>query len=234
MDIPTLTNSSSPSSSLLYLLQLASPTLPVGAYSYSEGLELLSQTGTLSTHHELVHWLSHEMKYGAIRIEAAVLRRAYDSAVAQDMGRLKDWNAWLSAVRETEELRQQSWQMGRALSRLLADVQPDMQPMLNACGEPCNFAIAFAVAAAHWNIDCYSSLFGYLHSWASNLVNAGVRLIPLGQTIGQTVLMQLYPHLEQIVDEILVLADDDLKSCGWGVAIASMNHETLYSRLFRS
>jgi urease accessory protein len=232
MDITTPTSLTSPA--LLRLLQLTSPTLPVGAYSYSEGLEYWSQVGKLDTPTDLAHWLTHELRYGAIRLEAAVLLRAYHHAHQADIQGLRHWNGWLSALREAEEMRHQSWQMGWSLIRLLMELEPDLGSMLKEVGEPCNFAIAFAVAAAFWQIDLKSALLGYLHSWASNLVNAGVRVIPLGQTAGQMLLLNLYPHIQHTVDEIWVMPDPELKSCSWGVAIASMNHEVLYSRLFRS
>lgn len=220
--------------SLLSLLQLVSPALPVGAYTYSDGLETLVQANQITDAVTLEQWLIQELRYGAIRVEAAVLLRAYQAIKKDELPSLNTWNQWLSAFRETEELREQSWQMGRSLSRLLANLQPETEPILSACGEPCNFAIAFAVAAAFWQIDPASAALGYLHSWTANLVNAGVRLIPLGQTQGQQILLHLAHYLEQASEQILELKDEQLECCSWGVSIASMNHETLYSRLFRS
>lgn len=220
--------------SFLSLLQLVSPALPVGAYTYSDGLETLVQANQIADAAALEQWLTQELRYGAIRVEAAVLLRAYQSAKNSDLQSLNTWNQWLSAFRETEELREQSWQMGRSLSRLLTDLQPETQTTLSACGEPCNFAIAFAVAAAFWQIDPASAVLGYLHTWAANLINAGVRLIPLGQTQGQQILLHLAHHLEEASEQVLELKDEQLGCCSWGVSIASMNHETLYSRLFRS
>ena len=226
------TNASS--QALLRLLQLASPALPVGAYSYSEGLETLVQAGQIPDADSLRQWLEQELRYGAVRLEGAIALRAYRCLRDADETGLATWNSWLSALRETEELRQQSWQMGRALVRLLTQIQPEAQPSLLACGEPCNFAVAFTIAAFHWQISAQECLLAYLQSWATNLVSAGIKLIPLGQTAGQLLLLDLYPELEQTVAAIWAMADDELMSCGWGLAIASMNHETLYSRLFRS
>ncbi len=224
----------SSSYTLLHLLQLASPALPVGSYSYSEGLETLIDNGTIENEQSLKHWLEQELKYGAIRLEAAVMVRAYQSAVLGDMVGLGYWNHWLSAARETEELRQQSWQMGRSLMRLLLELQPQLAYVINAVGSPCNYAIAFGVAAAHWKISPSDVLLGYLHSWATNLITAGIKLIPLGQTSGQKQLLELNTNLICATKEILVLVDDDLSSCGWGYSLASMAHEIQYTRLFRS
>lgn len=224
----------STSHALLYLLQLASPALPVGAYSYSEGLEMLVDTGVIDNGPRLKHWLEQELHYGAIQLEAAVMVRAYQSAQLGDTQALGYWNNWLSAARETEELRQQSWQMGRSLMRLLLELQPQLASEANAVGNPCNFAIAFGIAAAHCKIEAPSALLGYLQSWATNLITAGVKLIPLGQTAGQQLLNELHVNFIHATQEILALEDDDLTSCGWGLALASMAHETQYTRLFRS
>lgn len=222
------------SPSLFRLLQLASPALPVGAYSYSEGLEALIQSQQIIDAQTLQQWLTNELRYGAIRVEVAIIARSHQYVNMQNFQEIKTWNHWLSAFRETEELREQSWQMGRSLSRLLQEIAPDTKEIFDACGSPCNFAIAFAAAAAYWEIDCKSTVLGYLQSWVSNLVNAGVRLIPFGQTQGQQLLLDLYPTMESTLDEILTLTDEQLYCCSWGLTIASMKHETLYSRLFRS
>lgn len=223
-------------SQILYLLQLASPALPVGAYTYSEGLETLIETGTISDSSSLKHWLVQELSYGAVRVDAAVALRAYKCTQIGDTAALEYWNSWLSAFRETEELRLSSWQMGRSLLRLIIELEPGIEPIGSSliAGNACNWAIAFGVAAGYWQIDLTAALLGYLHSWATNLVAVGVKLIPLGQTVGQNLLLSLQPNIAEATAEILTLADDELSSCGWGLSLASMMHETLYSRLFRS
>ncbi|MBW4538203.1 MAG: urease accessory protein UreF [Myxacorys chilensis ATA2-1-KO14] len=217
---------------LLRLLQLASPVLPVGAYSYSEGIEALVQQDTIGMTNaaHLEQWLNEELQYGAVRLEAAIMVRAYRAVVAQDLIALEAWNDWLSAARETEELRSQSLQMGRSLLRLFQTLSPETVSLPSQC----HFAIAFGLVAATWQIDVEWATLGYLHSWATNLVSAGIKLIPLGQTAGQQILFDLEPSIESAAQNILTLQDDDLRSCGWGLTLASMAHETLYSRLFRS
>jgi len=221
-------------SHLLSILQLASPTLPVGAYSYSEGLEMLVENGTIANQIHLKHWLEAELLYGAIRLEAAVMVRSQQAAKMGDVESLCRWNLWLSAARETEELRASSWQMGRSLIQLLGKLEPQIMPIVNAVGNPSNYAIAFGIAVAHWQISIKAALLGYLHSWASNLITAGVKLIPLGQTAGQQLLLNLQPLLITAALEILALEDDQLACCSWGLSLASMQHETQYTRLFRS
>lgn len=221
-------------SALLPLLQLVSPALPVGAYSYSEGLESLVERGTITNAVQLQAWLEQELRYGAIRLEAAVMVRAHSSFSGGDLEALSAWNDWLSATRETHELRQQSWQMGQSLLKLLIDLQPQLQSVKGAIARPCNWAVAFGVAAAAWRIDAQAAVMGYLQSWATNLVNAGVKLIPLGQTAGQQILFSLQDLLTETTHSVLDWEDEQLGSCGWGLALASMAHETQYSRLFRS
>lgn len=219
---------------LLKLLQLASPALPVGAFSYSEGLETLVEQSILSTPADLEHWLTLELEQGAVRLEAAVVLRVHQAFAAGNAADLQRWNYWLSAIRETEELRLQSWQMGRALVRMLEQIEPELQKTLAALGTPCNFAVAFGLTAAHWQIEAEASVLGYLQSWATNWVNAAVKLVPLGQTAGQQLLLTLYPTLAAATQAVFRLTDDQLESSGWGLGLASMQHETLYTRLFRS
>jgi urease accessory protein len=227
---------------LLRLLQLTSPSLPIGAYSYSEGLESLVETHQITSAAALEHWILQELHYGAIRVEAAIALRAHravagqsgdlDHSMSSRHTTLRFWNAWLTASRETEELRRQSLQMGRSLVRLWQDLEPDRAATL--ADEDYHFAVAFGLIAAHWEIDEPSTALGYLHSWASNLISAGIKLVPIGQTAGQQLLLRLGPVLESTALAVLALPDDDLESCGYGLALASMAHETQYSRLFRS
>jgi urease accessory protein len=219
---------------LLWLLQLSSSSLPVGAYSYSEGLETLVDYGKITCSNSLRQWLESELRYGAIRMEAAVMVRVYKAAEISDLETLKYWNQWLSAGRETEELRNSSQQMGRALMRLLVELEPEMKPIIEEIGDGINYAIAFTIAAAFFGISLSATLLGYLHSWLVNLVTAGIKLIPLGQTAGQLLIKDLQVLLSQSVKEVMEISDDDLGCCSWGLALASMQHETLYTRLFRS
>ncbi|NJN75428.1 MAG: urease accessory protein UreF [Synechococcaceae cyanobacterium RL_1_2] len=223
----------------LRLLQLSSPTLPLGAYSYSEGLEWLVMAH-IQDAIALQHWLTMELTYGAIRTEAAVMARAY--RYHQDLERLTYWNDWLIASKETKELRLQTNQMGKSLIRLLvqlSDRDPHHYPnyfeqLQDHLEDGCSYPIAFGVAAAQWQIDLDLALPAYLHSWANNLVNGGVKLIPLGQTAGQQILWQLNPIIEAQAPMLLGLEDDQLYSCTMGSSLASMNHEQQYTRLFRS
>ncbi len=220
-------------SQFLSLLQLVSPALPVGAYSYSEGLETLVEWGVVSSDRTLKHWLEQELSYGAVRLEAAVMLRAYRATVSSDKKALIYWNNWLSAARETSELRASSWQMGQSLMRLLLAMKPLEAQNFCLQGE-CNYAVSLGIVAALEQIAPKLVIKGYLHSWTTNLITAGVKLIPLGQTAGQILLYELHANISDAATEIISLEDDELSSCSWGLTLASMAHETQYTRLFRS
>lgn len=218
---------------LFYLLQFASPSLPVGAYCYSDGLETLVSDGVIDDASKLENYLRVELKHGAIRIDVGVMVRGYMALKEGNYQKFQYWNEWLSATRESVEIRNSSWQMGRSLLKLLGELEakkvglPDIEL-------PCNYAIAFAVASHLWQIPLSAAVLAYLHAWLSNLITAGIKLIPLGQTAGQQILVNLQPTLTQVSQEIITSHDDDLAACSWGFALASMQHETLYTRLFRS
>lgn len=223
---------------LLRLLQLTSPALPVGAYSYSEGLETLVEQQVIATPETLVPWLEQELAHGMVAIDAAAVGLVHGQAAALELPgteAIAALNHELSALRDSEETRQQSWDMGRSLVRIATHLHPDLKPWFRAAGNPCNFAVAFALVAAHWQIDPQSTVLGYLHSWAANLITSAVKLVPLGQTVGQEMLLGLYPVLEKTGDRCLAVQSlADLSLSSWGTSLATMQHEALYTRLFRS
>lgn len=221
---------------LLTLLQLASPALPVGAYSYSEGIETLAVQGRITDGADLLQWLEQELQWGAVRPEAAIVGWVYDAAQRHDTAAIQSWNQWLSAFRETEEMRAQSWQMGKSLVRLFGDLEPVLVERFpkELREGTCNYAIAYSLITYLWEIPLPEARLTYLYSWAANLVSAAVRAVPLGQTEGQRILRQLTLPLQQAQTEIQGMTAADLAACSWGVSLASMHHEVLYSRLFRS
>ena len=223
---------------LLHLLQLASPALPLGAYSYSEGLETLVEQVKIKTPTDLFTWLEQELIYGAIRIESALMLKGYRGLIDNQLDTIISCNRWLTASKETKELRQQSWQMGNSLIKLMLNLVEENRQILpeikKVLGQECNYAIAFGIAAALWEIDRESALLAYIQSWATNLINVGIKLIPLGQTTGQQILYKLNNIIQRESQSILALTDDHLYCCSFGLGLASMNHENLYTRLFRS
>jgi len=221
--------------SLLLLLQLCNSSLPLGAYSYSDAIETLVAKNIINNNETLKTWLINELKYGSIRVEIGIFIRVYNSFLIKDYQKINYWNDWLSANRETQELRQQSWQIGTSLVRLINALESSHNPdFVSLFPKPCNSAIAFGLITAHWQIPLTQSLLGYIHNWLNNLISVGIKLIPLGQTEGQKILLEINQQLVPIAQEIMTIKDEDLASCSWGLSLASMQHETLYSRLFRS
>ena len=219
---------------LLRLLQLVSPTLPVGAYSYSEGLETLVQQGHIMDPEAVIYWLEQELQWGMIRLDGVAVKAVYAAVAQADQEAFLQVNRQLSALRDTEEGRQQSWSMGRALNRMAVQIEPELTPWVTAMDTPCNFATSFGLVAAHWQIAQQAAVLGFLQSWATNLIAAAIKLIPLGQTVGQKILLDLTPALETTTAQCLETPLEDAALSNWGTSLAGMQHETLYSRLFRS
>jgi urease accessory protein len=220
---------------LLRILQLASPSLPVGAYSYSEGIEWLCEQRVITDLNSLKSWLDRELSGGSIRIDGAVLVRIYQCFLLEDIKQVNYWNTWLSAQRETEELRNQSWQMGLSLYTLLGQISGDnLQEFTFNQSNPCNFVTALGLAIASWQIPLEEGLQVYLFSWLTNLISTGLRTIPLGQTQAQQLTWYFQDKIIDVANEILTLKDEDMECCSIGLSLASMQHEAQYSRLFRS
>jgi urease accessory protein len=202
---------------LARLLQLASPTLPVGAYSYSQGLEAAVEAGIVSDAASVERWIGDVLEFSVARMEAPLLWQMMHG---------EDRNEMFIASRETAELRAETLQMGHSLCRLLEELGFADLPK----GEVA-FPTAFAIAARRWNIEPRAALVAYLWSWLENQVMAAVKAVPLGQTAGQRILLSLGEGLERIADEA---GKAEFSNFAPGLAVLSSRHETQYSRLFRS
>jgi len=216
---------------LARLLQLASPALPVGAFSYSQGLESAIEAGVVHDRASAERWIGEVLELSLARMEAPVLVRLIAAWCRDDAASAARWNEEFLASRETSELRAETVQMGYSLRSLLAQLE-DAAP-LAAIDEP-SFPAAYAYASARWKIDAHDALVAYLWAWLENQVMAAVKAVPLGQTDGQRVLLALGARLEAIAGEAEALEDDDLGACAPGLALLCARHETQYSRLFRS
>jgi urease accessory protein len=205
--------------SLARLLQLASPTLPVGAYSYSQGLEAAIEAGLVRNEETARQWIADVLELSMACMEAQVLR-------AQIAEPTQERNDFFVATRETAELRAETLQMGQALAKLLSDL--GVEVLIESPAYP----TAYALAVRHWRIEPRGAVLAYLWSWLENQVMAAVKAVPLGQTAGQKILLELGSRLEN-------LAATELPENSWsnfapGLALLSVRHETQYSRLFRS
>ncbi len=216
---------------LLHLLYLASPALPVGAYAYSQGLEYAIDSQTLKTPEAVADWLAHLLQKGLGALDLPLLLRLHAAFSAGDSAKLNHWNNELRAFRETGELLLEDEQMGEALWRLLDALNaPRLEP---SPIKPC-FATAFARAGCHFGINASDLATAFAFSWLENQVAAATKLLPLGQTQAQKLLLQLLPAIPQAVAAALACADGDLGQSLPGLAEASSRHEYQYSRLFRS
>lgn len=195
------------------LLQLASPTLPVGAYSYSGGLEAAIEAGIVHDAASAQRWIGDVLEHSMLRMEAPLLARMIGEPDER-------WNAMLLASRETAELRAETVQMGASLNRLLGDLGVEPCPY-----EEVSYAAAYAQAVRAWGIAREDALVAYLWAWLENQVIAAVKAVPLGQTEGQKMLLSLSQKFSP---------ESELGNFAPGLAILSSRHETQYSRLFRS
>src|SRR5258706_1186932 len=171
---------------LARLLQLASPSLPVGAYSYSQGLEAAIEAGIVRDAASAERWVADVLACSLACMEAPVLLRLAAAWRAGDAAAAARWNALFLAARETAELRAETAQMGYSLARLLPELWLGEVPL-----EEPSFPAAFAFAVAAWKIDAHEALVAYLWSWTENQVLAAVKALPLGQTDGQRLLVAL-------------------------------------------
>ena len=228
----------------LRLLQLVSPALPVGAFSYSEGLEVLVQEGSLSDAAALLRWLRAELERGALALETAALAELRQAMTGWHQGLgagddpatvVADLDGWLLALREAPEVRAQQRQMGASLLQLLADLGwplPEREP--GAAPPTLAWPAAFAWAGLCLEIGSPEQEEPYLYGWTANQISAAVRLVPLGATDGQRLQLQLAPLIAARAAELAAADPRELWSGGVGAGLAQLRHAELYSRLFRS
>lgn len=218
---------------LLRLLQLASPTLPVGAYAYSQGLEWAVAAGWVGDEPSLAGWLDEQLTHALGGVDLPIFARLYAAAGNGDDAAQLSWSRHLIALRETRELVADDCNRGRALARLLRDLGVTAaDPWVTRQDVP--FAALAAIAAVAWSIPLASVAQAYAWSWLENQVLVGVKLIPLGQVAGQRLLLHLARRIPAVCDDALARSDDEIGGMLPIVALASSLHETQYTRLFRS
>ncbi len=234
---------------LIRLLHLASPTLPVGAYTYSQGLEWVVECGTVRNEADALAWIGDCLEHGVACLEAVYLAHMLVAWRGDERQRLAHLDAEFLASRETAELRAETLQMGHSLARLLEDLdktsvtrmqhdgtrEPGIPPSagLRGFATP-SFPLAWSCMAARWDIPVEDAVAGYLWAWAENQVMAALKAVPLGQTSGQRMLLALGERIPELAARATATPITDTRNFLPAFAIASSRHETQYTRIFRS
>ncbi len=221
---------------LARLLRLASPALPVGGFSYSQGLEAAIDQGWVKDEADIAAWIDDVLEFSLTRFEAPVFCHLHGAWLRGDATGVQHWNALFLAARETAEFRAETAQMGHSLRALLdatgefptAALQPlKALPTLS-------FPAAFAFAAVAWGIDLRTALTGYLFSWAENQVAAAMKIMRFGHVGAQRILAALAARMPTLVEESCARDHAQMSNFAPGLALAGSLHETQFSRLFRS
>ena len=214
------------------LLQLASPALPVGAYSYSQGLEPAVEARVVENAADAEAWIGDVLEHSVARMEAPVFLRVASAWQRGDDAAAWRWNAEFVASRESAELRAETLQMGHSLARLARDLGiPGVERL---AAEEIAYPAAFSFVTTAWAIDAAEALRAYLYAWVENQVLAAVKCVPLGQTEGQRMLLELGGRIDAIAGAAGAMSDDELGNFAPALAILSTRHETQYTRIFRS
>lgn len=242
-------------SARLQLMWLASPALPVGGFSYSEALEAAVDSGRISKEQEAATWLQDQLHLSLARADLAVVARAVPAWQRGDLARLTELNDWVVQTRETSELRLQTEQMGRSLVEWLrnqpgngaaASDEAHLQQLRQCAAlRPApTWPVAFALAVAQClplpdprgggEDALREALLSFAFGWAENMVQAAIKAVPLGQSAGQRILQALIDEIPPAIDHAMTLPDTQRRAFTPMLAILSSQHETQYSRLFRS
>ena len=221
----------------LEFLQLISPSLPVGAFSYSEGLEWLVQNQKVYDETTLFNWIESELSRGQITIEASSIAHIMrdlehwnDHKDVQHKLIIEEWNSWLGSLRDSPDVRSQQIQMGESLLQLLIDLDHPLP------GNEKKFIwpIAWAWAGVCWDIPQIDLVEGFLYSWVANQLSAALRLLSLGPTKAQQLQMKSLRHIKSQASYLLQQHPKEIWVGDVGAIMAQQSHVELYSRLFRS
>ncbi len=221
---------------LLQLIWLASPALPVGGFSYSEGLEAAVESGIVTDESHAGAWLLDQLHLSLARSDIAIAAKAFAAWQRDDDAAITELNDWVRTTRESREGRAQTEQMGRSLLEWLKNRATDDARVarLAALAPAPTWPVAFGLAAAQTGAPLREALLAFAFGWAENMVQAAIRCVPLGQNAGQRMLAALAAAIPAAVDHARALADSERQAFTPMLAILSAQHESQYSRLFRS
>lgn len=217
----------------LRLYQLVSPSLPVGSFTYSQGLEWAIEKGWVHNVETLSDWLTTQLMESLATLELPVLMELRWLLAQGNRSKALGWCNFIIASRETKELRLEEKQRGAAFAKLLPQLGVKLDEETREMVKQTQVA-AFAIAAIEWDIPPVKLCLAYAWGWLENAVMAGVKLIPLGQTDGQKLLLRLADLIPEAVNKSRHWPCEDIGSFTAAQVIASCRHETQYTRLFRS
>ena len=218
------------------LLRLASPQLPIGGYSYSQGLEMAVENGRVNDADSARRWISDQLLLNLARFEAPLLLAHCQAAAEENWGELQQICETHRASRETRELHLESRQMGYSLQQLLnglPELDAPARSFLEQCAEP-HLALGWALAARAWGISPQDALAAWLWSWLENQLAVLMKTLPLGQQAAQRLTSELLPLLQQAQQDATHIKPEHMGSAAFGLSLTCMAHERQYSRLFRS
>ena len=217
----------------LRLMQLVSPALPIGAFTYSQGMEWAVEDEIITNQQDVYDWLVGLLDDGLTWLDLPILKRLYEAIHEDDIAGVNQWSAYLLACRETSELRQEEINRGRALKTLLLDLGVERADKFEEAMQLTQLA-GFSLAAVTWKIPLHQAALGYSWGWLENQVAAAIKLVPLGQTAGQRLQLKLAELIPGAVTKAMTVEDDGIGASAPAMAVASSLHETQYTRLFRS
>jgi urease accessory protein len=247
--IRTIMNTKMQTTSLLNLLHISSPALPIGAFAYSQGLEYTLEAGWCKNADDVEQWIKSVMTHGLGGVDLPILKRLHhawsayfieheeaDGKVNEENSNresLKAWNATLLAFRETKELYLEDIQVGDAFKQWHKSQSAEHLEKLELVDKP-TVACMYALNGVIKGLTVEECLIGFVWSWLENQITSASKAMPMGQTDGQSIIRHLIPEIEAVVENAMQLEDDDIGSGLVGLSMSSALHENQYSRLFRS
>jgi urease accessory protein len=215
------------------LMHLVTPSLPLGSFAYSQGLEWAVEDNWVKDEARLLQWTENLLQSSLTHLDLPLLQRLYESCENQNLAQFSYWSQYLTACRETRELREEETNRARALAALLPEWQiPTDAAWLVVIKN--NHLSGYAFIAHYWGIDLKQAAEGYLWSWLENMTLCGVKIIPLGQMAGQRILQACIKQIPALVKTGLSRNDEEIGLSSPAQAIASSLHETQYTRIYRS
>ena len=221
------------------MLQLASPALPIGGFSYSQGLEAAVNSGIVHDHLSARDWIQTHLHSVLANAEIIIWVYLYRSWLTSDVEKIMYWNQWFWASRETSEFRAESIQMGWSLAKLIEDLEWGTieQRILLKGIKKLTLPCAHSFACSSVGMSEQEGVHTYLYSWLENQVMAAIKSVPLGQVAGQRILIAILESLPDLIEEIFHKIEyqvNPINTFSMQLSVLSARHESQYSRLFRS